>query len=93
MFGVNACDRRGHNIGELIGGEVGDVPAGVMTVTSDGAGGAAGLVAVIVVSLTTVTPVAGVAPKSTSVAPVKSVPVIVTKMPPPRRNRCSGSGP
>ena len=38
----------------------------------------AGLSAVIVVSLTTVTLVAGVVPKSTAVAPVKPVPVIVT---------------
>ena len=42
----------------------------------------AGLVAVIVVSLTTVTPVAAVVPKSTAVAPVKLVPVIVTDVPP-----------
>ena len=38
--------------------------------------------AVIVVALTTVTPVAGVVPKSTAVAPVKPVPVIVTRVPP-----------
>ena len=42
----------------------------------------AGLSAVIVVPLTTVTPVAGVVPKSTVVAPVKPVPVIVTRVPP-----------
>ena len=42
----------------------------------------AGLTAVIVVALTTVTPVAAVGPKATAVAPVKPVPVIVTKMPP-----------
>ena len=39
----------------------------------------AGLSAVIVVSLTTVTSVAAVVPKSTAVAPVKPVPVIVTR--------------
>ena len=42
----------------------------------------AGAVAVIVVPLTTVLLVAGVVPKSTAVAPVKAVPVIVTVMPP-----------
>ena len=42
----------------------------------------AGLSAVIVVSLTTVEFVAGVVPKSTAVAPVKPVPVIVTNVPP-----------
>ena len=36
----------------------------------------------IVVSFTTVTFVAGVVPKSTAVAPVKPVPVIVTRVPP-----------
>ena len=41
-----------------------------------------GLSAVIVVALTTVTPVAAVVPKSTAVAPVKPVPVIVTRVPP-----------
>ena len=44
--------------------------------------GARGAVAVIVVSLTTVKLVAAVVPKSTAVAPVKPVPVIVTKVPP-----------
>ena len=43
---------------------------------------AGGLSAVIVVSLTTVRFVAGVVPKSTAVAPVKPVPVIVTRVPP-----------
>ena len=42
----------------------------------------AGLSAVIEVSLTTVKFVAGIVPKSTAVAPVKPVPVIVTKVPP-----------
>ena len=42
----------------------------------------AGLSAVIVVLLTTVTFVAAVAPKSTTVGPVKPVPVIITNVPP-----------
>ena len=42
----------------------------------------AGLVAVIEVSLTTVKSVAAVVPKSTTVAPVNPVPVIVTEVPP-----------
>ncbi len=61
--------------------EVADVPAGVVTVTST-VPVPAGLSAVIVVSLTTVRFVAGVVPKSTAVAPVKLVPVIVTRVPP-----------
>ena len=55
------------------------MPAGVVTVTSTAGPGPAGLVAVIVVSLTTVKLVAAVVPKSTAVAPVKPVPVIVTE--------------
>ena len=42
----------------------------------------AGLTAVIEVSFTTTTAVATVGPKSTAVAPVKPVPVIVTGVPP-----------
>ena len=42
----------------------------------------AGLSAVIVVALTTTTSVAAVVPKSTAVAPVNPVPVIVTRVPP-----------
>ena len=42
----------------------------------------AGLSAVIEVSFTTVTFVAAFVPKSTAVAPVKPVPVIVTRVPP-----------
>ncbi len=57
------------------------MPAGVVTVTST-VPVPAGLSAVIVVSFTTVTFVAAVVPKSTAVAPVKSVPVIVTSVPP-----------
>ena len=58
-----------------------DVPPGVVTVTST-VPVPAGLSAVIVVSLTTVKFVAAVVPKSTAVAPVKPVPVIVTDVPP-----------
>ncbi len=58
-----------------------DVPPGVVTVTST-VPVPAGLSAVIVVPLTTVRFVAGVVPKSTAVAPVKPVPVIVTRVPP-----------
>ena len=42
----------------------------------------AGDVAVIEVAELTVNPVAGVAPKLTTVAPVKPVPVMVTELPP-----------
>ena len=58
------------------------MPQGVITVTSTVPAVPAGLSAVIEVALTTVTFVAGVVPKSTAVAPVKSVPVIVTGVPP-----------
>ena len=59
------------------------VPAGVVTVTSTVPMAlAAGAVAVIVVSLTTVKEVAGLEPKLTAVAPRKSVPVMVTLVPP-----------
>ena len=58
-----------------------DVPPGATTVTST-VPVPAGLSTVIVVALTTVKSVAGVVPKSTAVAPVKPVPVIVTKVPP-----------
>ena len=57
------------------------MPAGVVTVTST-VPVPAGLTAVIVVSLTTVRFVAAVVPKSTAVAPVNPVPVIVTRVPP-----------
>ena len=60
---------------------MGDVPAGVVTVTF-ATPVPAGLSAVIVVSLTTVTFVAAVVPKSTAVAPVNPAPVIVTRVPP-----------
>jgi hypothetical protein len=60
-----------------------DVPAGVVTVTFTVPAVPAGLAAVIVVSLTTEKLDAGVVPKSTAVAPVKPLPVIVTRVPPP----------
>ncbi len=58
-----------------------DVPPGVVTVTLTKPV-PAGLSAVIVVALTTTRFVAAVVPKSTAVAPVKPVPVIVTGVPP-----------
>jgi hypothetical protein len=61
--------------------EVGEVPAGVVTVTFT-VPVPAGLLAVISVSLTTTRAVAAVVPKSTAVAPVNPVPVIVTGVPP-----------
>ena len=67
------------------------MPAGVVTVTST-VPVPAGLSAVIVVALTTVKLVAGVVPKSTAVAPVKPVPVIVTECRRPP-DRWSGSCP
>ena len=59
------------------------VPAGVVTVTSAGpALVAAGLAAVICVPELTVNNGAGADPKLTAVAPVKPVPVTVTRVPP-----------
>ena len=58
-----------------------EVPAGVVTVTST-VPVPAGSTAVICVAETTVTLVAGVVPKSTAVAPLKTVPVMVTVVPP-----------
>ena len=57
------------------------MPAGVVTVTFT-TPVPAGLSAVTLVSLITLTFVAGTVPKSTPVAPVKPVPVIVTRVPP-----------
>ena len=54
------------------------MPPGVVTVTSTVPAACAGAVAVIWVAETTVKVVAAVAPKSTAVAPVKPVPVMVT---------------
>ena len=59
-----------------------DVPLEVVTLTFT-TPVPGGLTAVIVVALTTVTPLAAFVLKSTTVAPVKPVPVIVTKVPPP----------
>ena len=61
---------------------VGDVPYGVVTVTSTvRPNGTAGAVAAIEVPEVTVK-VAGKPPKETAVAPVKVVPVMVTAVPP-----------
>ena len=59
-----------------------DVPVGAVTVIST-MPVPAGLTAVIVVLLTTAKLVAAIEPKSTALAPVKLVPVIVTVVPPP----------
>ncbi len=61
--------------------EVADMPPAVVTRTST-VPVPAGDVAVIWVAELTVKPVAGVAPKTTAVAPVRPVPVIVTVVPP-----------
>jgi hypothetical protein len=61
---------------------VGEVPLGLVTVTSTVPAAWAGEVVVISVSETTVKDAAGIAPKSTAFAVVKSVPVIVTGVPP-----------
>ncbi len=58
------------------------VPFGVVTVTSTSPGACAGAVAVIWVGVSTVKLAAGVTPKFTSVAPVRSAPVMVTLVPP-----------
>ena len=60
---------------------VDDVPPGVTAVTLT-VPVPAGLTAVIDVALFTVKLVAGVEPKSTAVAPVRFVPVMVTVVPP-----------
>ena len=58
------------------------VPPVVVTVTFTPPAVPAGAIAVICVALFTTNPVAGVPPKLTAVAPVKSVPVSVTDVPP-----------
>ena len=58
------------------------VPFGVVTLTATLPGLPDGEVAVISVSDTTFTLVAGALPKSTAVAPLRFVPVIVTEVPP-----------
>ena len=64
--------------------EVVEMPPGVVTVTSTVPLDSAGLVAVICVAETTVKLLAAVVPKSTAVAPLRPVPVIVTRVPPAR---------
>jgi hypothetical protein len=61
---------------------VGEVPLGFVTVTSTAPAVWGGDVAVIWVSESTLKPAAGVVPKVTAVAPVKSVPVMTTDVPP-----------
>ena len=61
---------------------VGEVPLGVVTVTSTGPAAPAGLCAVIWVAELTTTLVLAVVPKCTAVAPVKFVPVRTTDVPP-----------
>ena len=62
--------------------EVALVPAGVVTVTSTLPAAPAGATAVIEVAELTVNNVAAVAPNLTAVAPLKLVPVMVTRVPP-----------
>jgi hypothetical protein len=62
--------------------EVGDPPSAVVTVTFTVPAVPAGAVAVISVEETTVKLAAGFEPKSTAVAPVRFVPVMVTLVPP-----------
>ena len=58
------------------------VPEGVVTVTSTEPSDERGVVAVICASESTVKSGAGMSPKETPVAPVKSEPVMVTTLPP-----------
>ena len=62
--------------------EVVETPPGPVTVTSTMPADSAGLVAVICVGETTTTLLAAIVPKSTTVAPLKPTPVIVTGVPP-----------
>jgi hypothetical protein len=66
----------------LSAGDSGNVPPGVVTVTSISPAGPAGEVAVIEVALLTVKEVASVLPNFTPVTPIKLVPVITTLLPP-----------
>ena len=61
---------------------VAEVPAAVVTVTSTVPTAWAGVVALMLVAPTTSKSAAASVPKSTSVAPVKLVPVMVTSVPP-----------
>jgi hypothetical protein len=63
-------------------GLVGDVPAGVVTVTFTDPDDPAGDTAVKVVEEVTLNDVAASEPNLTAVAPVKVVPVTVTEVPP-----------
>ena len=66
------------------------MPPGPVTVTSTVPAASAGLVAVISVAETMTTLVAATVPKSTAVAVLKPVPVIVTAVPPADRP-CRGT--
>ena len=59
-----------------------EVPPGVVTVTLIEPAVLAGLRAVIVVELTTMTSTASAAPNTTTLVPLKLVPVITTLVPP-----------
>ena len=62
--------------------EVVETPPGLVTVMSTVPAGTAGLAAVICVAETTVKLLAANVPKSTTVVPLKPVPVMVTDVPP-----------
>ncbi len=62
--------------------DVGELPATVVTTTLTVPGASKGAVAEICVAEFTVKLVAAVDPKATAVAPVRLVPVMVTKVPP-----------
>jgi hypothetical protein len=79
---VGAADEITANVNWSADGLAAEVPPGVVTVTSTVPADSVGLVAVTDVGLLTVTPVAAVVPKSTAVAPVRFVPVMVTLVPP-----------
>ncbi len=82
LVGLRPVTAGARDVDELVGSRGRPMcRPGVVTVTST-TPVPAGLSAVIEVSLTTVTSVAAAVPKSTAVAPVKPVPVIVTSVPP-----------
>ena len=72
----------GGGVGELVGRRGGRGAGRGGDGDVDGAGAGRGGGRDLVVELTTVTPVAALGPKSTAVAPVKPVPVMVTLVPP-----------
>ena len=80
--GLTAVTVGASDVGELVGGQVAEVPPGGGHRDVDRAGGPAGAVAVIEVAELTVTLVAAVVPNLTAVAPARLVPVMVTVVPP-----------